>query len=245
MRTIRILWRSSLLFLHLLLGILLTPLATRQDAQGYWLVDQRIASWWLNWILHILGIAITTSGTRPGPPALVVANHISWLDIIILGRLLPTCFLSKAEVRQWPLIGWLAKRAGTLFIRRGRGEANQVNQSIVTHLQHGGMLTLFPEGTTTDGHSLRPFFPRLFAAAIDTGVPVAPVAIRYLAEGRLDLLAPYTGKQTLMENLLGLLGRRGSEVHVHFCPLIPSQGMERKALAEKARTAILQALENI
>lgn len=245
MQTIRILWRSALLFLHLLLGILLTPLATRQDAQGYWLVDHRIAAWWLDWILRILGIAVTTSGSRPSPPALVVANHVSWLDIIVLGQLLPTCFLSKAEVRQWPLIGWLAKRAGTLFIRRGSGESASVNQGIATHLQHEGMLTLFPEGTTTDGRTLRPFFPRLFAAAIETGTPVAPVAIRYIDGGRRDELAPYTGEQTLMENLLGLLGRRGSQVRVHFCAPIPSEGAERKALAEKARAAIAQALDTL
>lgn len=243
MQTIRVIWRGVLLAFHLSLGMLLTPFVTRQDKQGYWLVNHRIASWWHGRVVRILGIEISTSGTPPVPPAMVVANHISWLDIILLGHLLPTCFLSKSEVRQWPVIGWLAMRTGTLFIRRGGGEAGSVSGTIGTHLQHEGMLTLFPEGTTTNGRHVRPFFSRLFAAAIETGAPLAPVAISYRVDGEHDPLAPYIGDQSLGENLLGLLRRRRSQVHIHFSPPIPSQGMTRKALGEQARNAIVQALE--
>jgi len=243
LQTIRVFWRSFLLALHFLLGLLLAPLVTHQDQQGYWLVNHRVASWWLGRVTRILRIDISTSGTPAQAPALIVANHISWLDIIILGHLLPTSFLSKAEVREWPLIGWLAMRAGTLFIRRGGGEAGSVSQTIGTHLQHEGMLTLFPEGTTTDGRGVRPFFPRLFAAAIETGMPVVPIAIRYHIEGSHDETAPYIDDQSLGQNMLGLLRRHGSQVHVHFEAPIPTQGMERKALAEQARDAIVQALQ--
>lgn len=244
MQSIRVLWRSFLLALHFLLGLLLTPLVTHQDQQGYWLVNHRVASWWLGRVAHILRIDITTSGTPPTAPALVAANHISWLDIVILGHLLPTCFLSKAEVRDWPLIGWQAMRAGTLFIRRGGGEAGSISETMAKHLQHEGMLTLFPEGRTTDGHSVHRFFPRLFAAAVDSGTPVAPVALHYHINGEHDARAPYIDDQSLAQNLLGLLRRPGSQVHVHFCPPIPSRGMERKALAAAAQTAVVQALES-
>jgi len=243
LHTIRVIWRGGLLTFHLSLGIFLTPFVTRQDEQGYWRVNHRIASWWHGRVARILGIRITTSGSPPQSPAMVVANHISWLDVILLGHLLPTCFLSKAEVRQWPLIGWLAMRAGTLFIRRGGGEAGSVSETIGKHLQHEGMLTLFPEGTTTDGRRVRPFFSRLFAAAIETGSPVAPVAIRYLADGEPDPLAPYIGHQSLGENLLGLLRRRGSQAQILFTPAIPSRNMTRKDLGEQARGAIVQALD--
>ena len=245
MRFLRITWRGLLLLLHLLTGLVLVPFATHRDPQGYWQVEHRVAAWWLGRILHILRLRVIVIGTPPRPPALVVANHVSWLDIVVLGHLLPTCFLSKAEVGHWPLIGWMAQRAGTLFIRRGSGEAGDIGRTIARHLQHEGLLTLFPEGTTTDGQNVRPFFPRLFAAAIEAETPVAPVALRYRAGGRLDELAPYTGEQTLLDNLLGLLGRNGGEVAVCFCPPIRSEGMERRVLAEQARSAIVHALDGL
>ena len=243
MRPLRILWRGTLALLHLLAGVLIAPFVTRRDAAGFWTVERRVARWWHGRLLRILHIRVQTFGRPPDPPALVVANHVSWLDIVVLGHLLPTVFLSKAEVRRWPLIGWLAKRAGTLFIRRGSGQAAVIRERIARYLRHGGMLALFPEGTTSDGRQVRPFFSRLFAAAIDAETAVAPVALRYCVEGRLDPVAPYTDDQTLLANLARLLGRPGSEVEVHFAEPIPAAGCERKALAQAARARIVEALE--
>lgn len=226
---------------HFLVGLALTPLVTHRDREGYWRVNHRVASWWLGRVTGIMHLQVTTSGTPPGPPALVVANHVSWLDVVVLGHLLPTCFLSKAEVRRWPLIGWMAMRGGTLFIQRGSGEARNIGNTIARHLQHEGMLTIFPEGRTTDGRSVQRFFPRLFAAAIDTGTPVAPVALRYRYRGERDRRAPYIGDQSLVRNMLGLLRRPGSEVQVRFCPAISPQGKDRKALAHAAHEAVRRA----
>lgn len=246
MRAIRIAWRGLQLILHLLLGIVLTPLFTRRDADGYWHVNHRVAAWYHGRVARILRLQISTSGTPPTAPALVISNHVSWLDIVVLMHLLPTCFLSKSEVRAWPLLGWLAMRGGTLFIRRGGGDTKHIAQTIGRHLQHEGMLTLFPEGTTTDGQGVRPFFSRLFAAAIETDTPVAPVALRYHVAGKLDLeAAPYIGNQSLGENLRGLLARPAGAVHVHFSPKIESAGLERKTLAERARAAVLDGLSQV
>lgn len=243
MQKVRIAWRGGNLLVHLLFGMLLTPLVTRRDKDGYWHVHHGTAAWWHGRLTRILALQITTSGIEPQPATLVVCNHISWLDIVVLGHLMPTCFLSKSEVRQWPLIGWLAMRAGTLFIRRGGGEANNISQTIGRHLLHEGILTLFPEGTTTDGRDVRPFFSRLMAAAIETRTPLTPVAIRYHLDGRLDdEVAPYIGDQSLGENILGLLSRPGGAVHVHFGSPIEAHGMERKKLADRARMAIVEAL---
>ncbi len=244
MSLLRVPWRLLLILLHLLLGVLLVPVATRRDARSRWQADWRIAHWWHRRLLRILALRIEVHGEPPAPPALVVANHVSWLDINVLGCLLPTVFLSKAEVRRWPLIGWLAMRAGTLFIRRGSGQSAQIREAIAEHLRHGGMLTLFPEGTTSDGRSVRPFFSRLFAAAIEARTPVAPVALRYRVHGRHDPVAPYTGEQTLIANLLGLLGRAGSTVEVHFLPLLAAGETDSKALANRAREAIVQVVED-
>lgn len=242
MRTIRIAWRGLLALVHLLTGALLTPFVTRRDEAGYWHIDWRVAGWWHGRLLRILHIRVITSGKPPVAPALVVANHISWVDIHVLGHLLPTVFLSKAEVLHWPVIGWLAKRSGTLFIRRGSGQAGKIRQAIADYLRGGGMVTLFPEGTTSDGLQVLRFLPPLFGAAIDAEAPVAPVALRYTVNGQPDRVAPYTGQQTLLENLGGLLGRPGSEVHVHFCKPLPSTGKDRKTLAEEARACIISAV---
>jgi 1-acyl-sn-glycerol-3-phosphate acyltransferase len=240
---LRVIWRTSRLLLHIILGVILVPLVSRRErSTGEKRTDPYVTSWWHGRVAAILKLEITTSGYPPQPPALIVANHVSWLDIIVLGHLVPTCFLSKDEVRQWPVIGWFASRAGTLFIRRGGGEASAISSAIGERLAQNGLLTLFPEGTTTDGREVRPFFSRLFAAAIDTGTPIAPVAIRYHVDGEFDPLAPYIDEQSLGQNLLGLLKRRRSQVHVHFAAPVHDRDANRKSLAEQTRKAIVASL---
>ena len=205
--------------------------------------NSRVTSWWHNRVADILGIRITVSGPRPKAPALLVSNHVSWLDIVVLGGLTHTDFLSKYEVRQWPVIGWLAARSGTLFIRRGNHEAAAVSEQIGQRLRHQGIFTLFPEGRTTDGREVRPFFSRLFAAAIDTGTDVIPVTLRYHIDGGYDPIAPYTDNQSITQNLRGLITRDHTEVNVVFGQPIPFDGHTRKEIAALARDAILAALQ--
>lgn len=246
MSGIRIVWRASRLLLHLLLGLLLTPFVSRPDpSTGSKRTNPAVSAWWHGRVARILNVQITTSGLPPQAPALIVANHISWLDIILLGHLTPTCFLSKDEVRQWPLIGWLADRAGTLFIKRGGGQASAIGAAIGERLNRNGLLALFPEGTTTDGRDVRPFFSRLFGAAIETGTPIVPTCIRYHIQGEYDPIAPYIDDQSLGENLLGLMRRKRNQVHVHFGEPILHKGMDRKTLAESARAAILASLHQL
>ena len=242
MTTLRALRRALLLIVHVLLGLLLTPLVGRRIPSGAWRTHPEVASWWHNRLCDILGVELTVSGPRPRGPALLVSNHVSWLDIVVLGGLTPTVFLSKHEVRHWPLLGWLAARAGTLFIRRGDGEAGDVKDQIAARLRGDTLLTLFPEGTTTDGLGVRHFFSRLFAAAIESDARVLPVALRYHVDGRHDPVAPYTGNQSLASNLAGLLGRARTQVHVTFAEPIAPQGRSRRELAEAARAAVVGAL---
>jgi 1-acyl-sn-glycerol-3-phosphate acyltransferase len=201
-----------------------------------------LVSWWHERLLHILAVQVEQTGHLPQAPALLVSNHVSWLDIPVLGSLTHSNFLSKDEVRRWPVIGWLSAACGTMFIRRGAGEAGTISQQIAAHLESDGLLTLFPEGTTTDGSEVRPFFPRLFSAAIETGAPVVPVALRYHIDGRLDPLAPYVGDQTLLENLWGIIRRPRTRVLVSYMPALALRGLERKVAAEKARSQIALAL---
>ena len=243
MNKIRVIWRVLRLSLHVLLGMLITPLAmTRRDSTGLH-TNPSVTSWWHSRAADILGVRITVSGPRPRAPALLVSNHVSWLDIVVLGGLTHTDFLSKYEIRKWPVVGWLAARSGTLFIRRGQNEATRVGEQIGERLRQDNMLTLFPEGTTTDGRQVRPFFSRLFAAAIDTGTDVTPVALRYHVAGEYDALAPYTDDQSIIDNLRILIPRETTAVHVVFGEPIRLDGHSRKQIADLARGAIVAALE--
>lgn len=203
---------------------------------------QRWTSWFMARLTAALPFRVTVSGTLPTQPALWVCNHVSWTDIPLLGMLAPLSFLSKAEVRTWPVAGWLALKAGTLFIRRGSGDSKLIQKQMGNHLQGNHSLVIFPEGTTTDGRSLRTFHGRLLSSAIETGVPVQPVAIQYLRGGKPDSIAPFIGDDDLLSHLRRLFINDVSHVHIQLLTPIPSQGKERAALAFEAQEAVKVAL---
>ena len=114
---------------------------------------------------------------RPAPQAAyLVSNHISWLDVLVIGSIRPVCFLAKSEISQWPLIGYLARRAGTLFIKRGQG-VQSATRAVTDCLRHGHSVVVFPEGTTSDGSQVKPFYPRLFSVVENHETMVQPLAL--------------------------------------------------------------------
>lgn len=243
MAIIRIIWRSLLLLFHLALGMTLNLIIPKQRlASGEKLADMNIVSWWQQRLCRILNLTISVEGEIPNNASMIVSNHISWLDIPVISSQIHTGFLSKHAVKKWPVIGWLATSAGTLFIKRGKGEVDQVKNEIAQRLQGDRMLTIFPEGTTSDGKSVRTFFPRLFSAAMDIKMPIVPVALQYHYAGKKDLVAPYIDDQTLVANLIGIMSRPSSEVTITFCPAIDYLGMDRKKVAENARQAIVDII---
>lgn len=203
---------------------------------------QRLTRWFLARLAGALPFRVRVEGEVPTVPMLWVSNHVSWTDIPLLGMLAPLSFLSKAEVRAWPVAGWLAHKAGTLFIRRGSGESNLVGQQLGRHLGLGRNLLIFPEGTTTDGSLVRTFHGRLLTSACETGVAVQPVAIRYLRDGERDSVAPFIGEDDLVSHLVRLLRSPCSEVEIHLLTPIPSSGRHRNALAREAQQAVQVAL---
>ncbi len=240
-----ILWRLFLLLLHMLKGIWLSlNIHKTRLADGKILPDPEPVARWSGRLLRIMGIRVVTHGKPPEEPGLIVANHISWADIPTLNSLTGASFLSKDSIRYWPVIGWFAIASGTVFIRRGKHEAQRVSAAISERLLEGRNLAIFPEGTTSDGSEVRRFFPRLLGAAIDTHSPVIPIALRYLSEGERDTRIPYTKGRSFLLILLNILARRGSEVHVYFCDPIPSSGCDRRSLADTARKAIQAALSD-
>jgi 1-acyl-sn-glycerol-3-phosphate acyltransferase len=241
----RALWRLLRLVEHLLTGTLITLAVARRRPDGSYRYRQDAVRWWHGRACRILGLRVAVTGEVPGDSALLVANHVSWLDVPVLGSLGPIAFLSKAEVRRWPLIGWLAAAAGTQFIARGSGEASAVGARIGNHLADHGCLAIFPEGTTTDGSTVKPFYPRLLAAASASGVPVVPVALRYGRAGALDPIAPFVGDETILSHLRRVLATREIAVRVAFAAPLDPAGFDRRGLAARARATIVEALEHL
>jgi len=238
-------YRLLLLILHIFHGIILATLYAQPDEEGR--IPERfraIAFRWHQRTLKILNIELSYCGTPPDSTVLAVSNHISWLDIIVIAQALPVDFLSKSEVRSWPLYGWLAARGGTLFIERGMLKAaDQAIEQIKDNLNHGDNVLIFPEGTTTDGNGIRKFHARLFAAAQQARAPIQPLALRYPGpDGRTHPAVPFIDHDPLHHSLWAILGQKSIRAELHFCPLIQVNGQERKELAQQAHDCIQQTL---
>lgn len=199
---------------------------------------QRLTCRFMRHLRNALPLQVEIRGQLPAAPALWLANHVSWVDIAVLGALRPLSFLAKAEVADWPLAGWLARQAGTLFIRRGAGDSLAIGKQLAEQLQQGGHLAIFPEGTSSDGSGVLRFHARLLAAAVDSGVAVQPVAIRYRRDGQRDPLAPFIGDDELPTHLLRLFAAERATVEITLLAPIASQGLSRSELARRSQAAI-------
>lgn len=225
---------------HFVLGLLTALLVlSRLPASAR---EERIRRWCAR-LLDILGVRVVMRGHVPDGTArgvLFVANHISWLDIWALKQLYPVDFVAKAEIRGWPLMGWLAERCGTLFVERHRRhDTGRVMSGVEQALRQGRCLCFFPEGTTTDGSELKPFKPSLFQAAINANAPVWPVAIRYpAADGSINRAVAYCGAITLWQSLCAVLRQREIPIELTFAAPLAAAGQERRHLAQQARHSI-------
>lgn len=236
-------WRLGRLALHILLGLSLTLLIYPLRSP---LQRQRIRQRWSHRLLAIAGVRLEQTGADIQPGCLLVANHVSWLDIFVINALTPTAFVSKAEVRQWPVIGLLSARNETVFLMRGsRGHARIINAEIGNILDAGSNVALFPEGTTTDGSHVLHFHAALLQPAVESGHPVQPVAISYLDEqGRHSLAPAYTGDTSLLDCLLAIVGSRSLVASVSVSAPLPTRnGLHRKEIARQARESIVAHVE--
>ncbi|HEX8604775.1 MAG TPA: lysophospholipid acyltransferase family protein [Pseudoduganella sp.] len=201
------------------------------------------------WSRHLLGICnvhvqITGGSAAPRAQALVVANHVSWLDIFVLNALYPCRFVAKAEIRAWPLAGWLVEQAGTVFIARGnRRDLRRAFEGLVTALKTGERVAFFPEGTTSPQGTLLPFHANLFEAAVDAGSRVQPYAIRYIDhERRPHPAVEFIGDMTFVQSVLAILSGKAIHARVTILRSMKSEGINRRELAERSYQAIREAL---
>jgi 1-acyl-sn-glycerol-3-phosphate acyltransferase len=237
-------FRGGRLALHLFYGMALAVIYPYFAQAG----QRRIIKSWSRQLLAILNIGIQIEGqqmARGEGGCLLVANHISWLDIFVLNAIHPSQFIAKSEVRDWPLIGWLSRRSGTIFIERAlRQNASAINARVSKLLKQGACIGLFPEGTTTDGKQVGHFHSALFQPAIDAEIKTCPVTLRYqTAEGYPSQAAPFTGDTTLVQSIWRILRVPHFNALVVFTPAIPAAKENRRMLARAAQTAIAQEIQ--
>lgn len=237
--------RAFRLVIHLLQGVLTVALCF--PFYGHTRRQASVARWSAG-LLAIVKVVARMHGAPPGDgsrPRVLVANHVSWLDIQVIHAAWQVRFVAKSEVRGWPVIGWLSARTGTLFIERGSGRhAARINEAIHAAFVEGDAVGVFPEGTTTEGDRLGKFHASLLQPAVDEQAVVCPVALRYV-DGRGDLCvaASYVGETTLLESMRAILAEPCIFVDLHFLPPIDARGKSRRELATLTREAIAGKLQ--
>jgi 1-acyl-sn-glycerol-3-phosphate acyltransferase len=243
--TLRAVWRLVRVVLHGLHGLAIVLL--RFPLLDVAARRARIA-WWARGLLAALGVELRVEGRfRPGAK-LIVANHISWLDIMAVHAVCPEArFVSKADVQHWPLIGRLVASAGTLYIVREKPrDALRVVHQMAQALSAGDTVAVFPEGTTGLGHEPLPFHANLLQAAIATEVPVQPVALRFSdARNAVSAAADFTGEITLARSVWMLARGQGLVARVQVLPAQGSAHADRRALASHLREQIGTALQEM
>lgn len=243
MKTLRALWRLARVLAHIAHGLAIVWLSFRRFD-----VHQRRlrVQWWARKLLHVLGASLHTQGSAHSGPVLLAANHVSWLDIVAIHALCPqTRFISKAQVKHWPLLRTLVDAAGTLYLERERRrDALRVVHVMAEALQQADTLAVFPEGTTGEGPRPLPFHANLLQAAIATGTPVQPVALRFSEPGHaVSPAAAYTGDTTLVESVWRVASAQGLKATVRVRPPLGSRHADRRRLAEHLREEIALGLE--
>ena len=207
--------------------------------------QQRRIAWWAGKMLRVLGLKLNVHGAFEPGPKLIVANHVSWLDIMALHALHPEArFVSKAEVREWPVVRRLADSARTLYLERERRrDALRVVHQVADALRSGHTVALFPEGTTGPGDEMLPFHGNLLQAAISTGAPVQPVVLRYADPTTpFTPAATYLGATTLRQTMWMLVRSRGLALHVTVLPLHAPGDVSRRELARRLRERMDEVL---
>lgn len=212
---------------------------------------ERLTRWIFRLVLRAFGVRLKAHGDKaftsiiPGRGALVVTNHVSWLDIVVINAIRPMRAMAKVEIGRWPVIGALAKRAGTVFVDREKlstlpGTITELTEA----LRSGDQVNVCPEGTSWCGHTSGRFMPATFQAAIDGGVPVRPIAVRYrLADGSTTTWPAFVGDETLIDSVRRVARLGGLTVEVHVCEEIaPGRAADRRELAALSQAAVSAVL---
>ena len=218
-------------------SLVLKPLAPNRADRLLKSAKQR----WCTYICNVLGVRIRQHGNLLPTSGLIVSNHISWLDIIVLGALGPFGFVSKYEVVEWPVVGYLASQTGTLFLRRGdRDSTRLIASDMTSRLRSGDYLVFFPEGTSTSGADVLRFHASLFQPALNAAVAVQAAGIAY--RDAAHTVVPFVGDDEFLPHLWQVMALPHITVDVFFCEPVTTGQTDRKALSELTHRQIVAAL---
>lgn len=247
-RVLRYLVRVPLLVWHIVVDLPLvlllgTPL-TAGVRVGNERLDHRAIRAWSAGLMWIFGFRLRRFGEPLQGAAMFVANHVSWIDIETLHSQRMMGFVAKREIEGWPLVGWLAARGETIFHSRGSTESlGGVLHEMLARLRAGRSVGVFPEGGTRGGREIGPFHARIFLAAVEAGVPVQPVALRYGEGGEAQHIVAFQPGENFLGNFVRLLGEPTRLAEVHFLePIAPGEAEGRRRIADLARSRIVEAM---
>ncbi|MEO6565273.1 MAG: lysophospholipid acyltransferase family protein [Casimicrobiaceae bacterium] len=239
-------YRWTRTFVHVLEGVTTTVLVFPLSGA---LTRRSLIKRWSARLLRILAIETRVEGelVSQSGNVLLVANHISWLDIFVLNAVHPVRFVAKSELTRWPVLSQMIRGAGTVFIERARRhDTHRVNAQMAAVLAGGDVVAIFPEGTTTDGRDLLPFKSSLLQPIVEAKGHVQPVAIRYCTrEGRLSLAAAWVGDTTFAGSFWSICGAPALVVTLFACPPLPADVSHRRDLARAAEASIRSALASL
>lgn len=192
---------------------------------------------------QVLNVEVQIHGSIPREPALWVSNHISWIDIPVMGSAARVFFLAKAEIENWPVVGKLAKGGGTLFIKRGSGDSVRIREQITAFLSTNTPVLFFPEATTTDGTRVKKIYGRILGAAIEANQPVQVCLICYVnREGKLDTVAPYIGEISFLDHVKAVLEMPKVIAHIKAFPAISTVGHTVESLTQLVQETMQNGL---
>lgn len=227
--------------------VFLVPIQAIARRRG-WAVQHSIQTGFCRLMCGVIGIKVAPAGALPASsPRFVVSNHVSWTDIIALASLYPLVFLAKSEVAGWPVLGFLARLQGTVFVPRGsRKDIPLVNAALCGVLREGRDLVVFPEGTSSEGVDVLPFKPAHFDAieGYDGAAAVAPAAILY-TDGARPVDVGWYGDMTFLPHLWSLMKRDGVHCRIAFGEAIAFEGKDRKALAAETEAQVRAMLQEM
>jgi 1-acyl-sn-glycerol-3-phosphate acyltransferase len=248
LRPLRYALRTPLLLAHVVvllpiaLLVIALPTASMKLPNGE-RMDHRAIRAWSAGLLRVFGFRLRRVGEPLKGSALFVANHVSWIDITLMHSQHAVSFVAKDEISRWPLIGWLASRAGTIYHRRGSDHSlRDVMERMVVRMRDGFGVGVFPEGGTGDGRALRVFHARILQTAVDAQAPVQPVALRYGERGAAQTIVAFAKGEPFVHNFVRLLGDPARVAEVHFLEPVAVVAGERRGMAERARTLITEAM---
>jgi 1-acyl-sn-glycerol-3-phosphate acyltransferase len=195
---------------------------------------------------RIIGLRIHFTGQPPTDPSILISNHISWHDIVVLQSLANTGFVGKHEIKSWPLIGWFAHHGNTLFIRRGKRKSfEQIHAAMNERLSANQSVMFFPEGTTTTGESVKPFRGRLLEPAIKLGLPIQPVAIWYHGKTMQCNELAFVDNEGFAPHAWRTLGEAHIDAYIHFCDaIVAKEGDDWRELSQRAQLIVAEQLQH-